>query len=239
MSADAASDAVPVASAPPGGSAPIAAATRTADDLRVSAVLAGALALLGALLGLVWSWWSPPGSAAAVLGDGVFQVIEESENHIAGDGRFLVIATVVGLVAAIVAWFGLRRHRGSLVQVGLAVGGLAGALLTEFVGHLTGGGSFTGKVYRLADGSTQEFTRQLPLSLHMQGLLFVEPALAVLGYGLFVAFAVRDDLGRPDPRRDALRASAGPSVDPGADPQRGRRHGDAPGALQQGDLPPE
>ena len=35
-------------------------------------------------------------------------------------------------------------------------------------------------------------------AVHATGLLFVEPAVAMLVYGMFVAFAKHDDLGRPD-----------------------------------------
>jgi hypothetical protein len=204
-------------------------------DLRFAAVLAGGLAVLGALLGLAWSAWSPTGPAATVFGGGKFEP-NDTEAFVAGDGRFLVIVAAVGLLAGGVAWWRVR-HRGPFVVLGLTVGGLLGALLTELVGHLTGGGSFTGKRYDFADGSVREITLHLPLSLHAQGLLFVEAAAAALVYGLFVAFTVRDDLGRPDPVRDALIASA--SVDAGDHPEDGRGYGDAPRALQEGYLPPQ
>jgi hypothetical protein len=200
-------------------------------DHRYAAVLAGVLLVLGALLGLVWSAWSPPGPRALVLSPGVF-VPDETESFVAGDGRFLAIATIVGLLAGIVAW---RRvvDRGPVVLLALAVGGTAGSVLMALVGHLTGGGTFAGKTNSLID--------QLPLSLHMHGLLFVEPAVACLLYGLCVAFTVPDDLGRPDPVRDRVRPrpEAPMSVGAGAHPQDGWRYGDAAGLPQQGDLPPQ
>jgi hypothetical protein len=183
------------------------------------------LAVLGALLGLVWALWSPPGPRALVLAPGVREP-DETESFIAGDGRFLVIAVIVGLVAGLVAW---RRvhNRGPLTLLALGVGGLLGSLLMEVVGHLTGGGTF--------DGATNTIIDALPLSLHMQGLLFVEPAVAILIFGLFVAFAARDDLGRTDPVRESFAPA---SVRAGDHPQHGWGYGDAPGALQQGNLPP-
>jgi hypothetical protein len=172
-----------------------------------------------------------------VLGGGVFQVIDETENQIAADGRFLVIVSAVGLLAALLTWFVRPGNRGPVVLLGLIVGGLSGAALTDLVGHLTGGGSFSGKTYRLSDGSVQEVTLRLPLSLHMTGLLFVEAALATLLYGVLTAFAAHDDLGRPDPVRDRLRARR--SVHADGEPQHGWGHRDGAGALQQGDLPPQ
>lgn len=199
-------------------------------DVRAALVLAAAVAGLGALLGLVWAAWSPPGPRALVLAPGVRQP-DETESFVAGDGRFLVISVVVGVVTAVVAWRWAAR-RGPWVLAALAVGGLAGSLLMELVGHLTGGGTF--------DGLPNTLIEALPLSLHMQGLLFLEAGAATLVYGMFVAFAVRDDLGRPDPIRESLvPAPASVSVGPGDHPQYGRGYGDAPGALQQRDLPPQ
>lgn len=233
--------AAPEAYAPPAPAAP-----RRPDPapVRAAVSLAVALAVLGALLGLVWSAWSPPGPAAEVLGGGRFAVIDESESAVAGDGRFLVIAAATGLVAALLAWFGLRAVRGAAVLLGLAAGAAGGALLTELVGHLTGGGSFAGRLYDLSDGSRQEVTLHLPLSLHLGGLLAVEPGVVVLVYGLFVAFTAHDDLGRPDPVRELVAPPRPPvppygSVHPGDHPQYGGGHGDAAGPPQQGDLPPQ
>jgi hypothetical protein len=115
--------------------------------------------------------------------------------------------------------------RGPLVVVAMVAGGLAGAALTWWVGYLTGGGTY--------DGRANTTIAHLPLSLHMHGLLAVEPALAALVYGLFAAFAARDDLGRPDPVRARLSVSAGGHPDD----SWGDR--DTAGALQQGDLPPQ
>jgi hypothetical protein len=196
------------------------------DDLRFAAKVAGILVGLGAVLGLVWAFWSPPGPRALVLARGVLEP-DETESFIAGDGRYLVITAVVGLIAALLAWRRVR-NRGPLVLLALGVGGLIGSLLTELVGHLAGGGTF--------NGAPNTIINALPLSLHMQGLLFVEAAVATLVYGLFVAFAARDDLGRRDPVRDSFATA---SVRAGDQPQDGWGYGDAPGALQQSNLPPQ
>ncbi len=240
--------------------APVAPPRRRPDpaDVRVALAAAVTLTLLGALLGLLWSAWSPPGPSAEVLGGGSFAVLDESESAVAGDGRFLVITAATGLLAALLTWFWRRGNRGAAMLFGLSAGAAVGALLTELVGHLSGGGSVSGKVYELTDGSHAEITRHLPLSLHLQGLLVVEPAVVALVYGVLVAFAERDDLGRPDPVRDGVRQErsvlppyppAGPppgyppawpgSVDAGDHAQYGGGDGDAPGAAQQRDLPPQ
>lgn len=218
---------------------------RPADpaDSKAALLLAAALAVAGALLGFAWSAWSPPGPPAEVLRDGRFAVLSENEAAISSDGRFLVIVVSLGLIAALLTWFLRPANRGATVLVGLVVGTAAAALLSELVGHLTGGGSFSGKGYRFSDGTTREITMHLPLSLHMQGLLLVGPAVVALVYGMFVAFAARDDLNRNDPVRDSMLAAkpvpvaAAASVHAGDHPQYGGGYGNAAGPAQQQDLP--
>jgi hypothetical protein len=142
---------------------------------------------------------------------------------VAADGRFLVLTGAVGLLAAVLAWLRVR-HRGPLLLLALIVGGLGGAYLTRYVGYLTGGGNYTGKVNTIIS--------HLPLSLHIPGLVFVEPALAALVYGVLVAFAADDGLGRPDPVRDSLY-----SVGPSDHPEHGWGDRDAAGALQERNFP--
>lgn len=208
-------------------------------DLRVGGVVVLTLGALGAVLGLLWSAWSPPGPRAYVISPGLWQP-DETESFIAGDGRYLVISVVVGILAALVLWQ-RSGNRGPIVIGALTVGCLGGSLLTELVGHLTGGGTFDGKTNTIIDA--------LPVSLHMSGLRFLEAGIAVVVYGMLVAFAARDDLGRTDPIRESLLPTigyAGPppgqpgwSVGPGDQSQYGWGNGNAPGPLQQGDLPPQ
>jgi hypothetical protein len=197
----------------------------TRADLRAAAFVVVALAVVGALLGLAWSGWSGPQQRAFVIAPGKLYPFDEVETMAAADGRYLVLTGIVGLAAGLLAWFRLREHRGPIIALALVIGALAGAALTWWVGHLTDGGTYSGR-----KGST---IAHLPLTLHMHGLLLLEAALAALVYGLFSAFAVRDDLGRDDPVR--TRAS----VQRREQAQRGGGDGDAPGASQQGDLPPQ
>jgi len=185
-------------------------AAETLADARVAMYVMLALAVVGAALGPVWAAWSGPQQRAFVIGPGKLFPFDEVETMAAADGRFLVIVAGVGLLAGLGTWLLRPTHRGPLVLLALGVGGLAGAALTWWTGYLTGGGTRHGE-----PGTT---IAQLPLSLHMPGLLFVEPALAILVYGLFVAFAARDDLGRPDPVRERVVAARHPAQ---ADPAGG------------------
>jgi hypothetical protein len=188
------------------------------SDVRAGVILVAVLAAVGAVLGVLWQWWSPPGPIGLVIVPGAIQP-DETEAFVAGDGRFAVITAAVGLLAGAIAWR-QRQRRGPIVALALGVGGMSGALLTEAVGHLVRGGS--------AAGPAGQLIEHLPLSVHATGLLFVEPATALLVYGLCVAFANSDDLGRPEP--DTSRATG--------EPHPGEPHpGEPTGAPSAGAMP--
>ena len=195
-------------------------------QFRAAAFVTLALAVVGAVLGIVWQAWSPPGPFGIIYGNGTQP--DETETWAAADGRFGLIVAVVGLAAGVAAWL-LRRVRGPYVVLALGAGGIAGALLTEWIGHLLRGAAHTFACY--PPGGRAACTQHLALDLHMAGLRYVEPALAILVYGLLVAFAHHDDLGRPDPVREQL------SVQPADEPEHGWGYGDRPGVPQQGEFP--
>jgi hypothetical protein len=204
---------------------PSAADEGTLADLRVAALLTVVLAVLGAVLGPLWAAWSGKQQRAFVIAPGKLYPFDEVETMAGADGRYLVIVGVVGLLSAIAVWWTKGNNRGPLVLIALGAGGLAGAALTWWTGYLTGGGSY--------DGKTGTTISHLPVSLHMRGLVFVEPALATLLYGLFVAFAARDDLERADPVRERV------SVGAGDEPEHGWGNGDGSGPLEERDFAPQ
>jgi hypothetical protein len=188
--------------------------------VRAGVYLVLALAVLGALLGVLWQWWSPPGPLGYVVAPHAIQP-DETESFIAGDGRFAVICASVGLVAGLVAW--LRTStRGPVMALALGVGGLLGSYLTSVVGHALAGGTGNGK--------TNTLLQHLPLTVHMHGLFLLEATVAVLVYGVCASFAAEDDLGRPEPNA---------SVGVWDQMEHVRGHRDAAGALQQPYLPPQ
>lgn len=215
------------------------------DEVRAALTVVVALLAVGVVLGLLWAWWSPDGPPGGVLKAGTIQ-INESETFAAADGRFAVLTVAVGVIAGISLWFA-RSVRGPLIALALAVGGFLAAEVTAEVGHLVGGGTNHAKVGSLIP--------HLPLSVHLSGLLMFEGAAAVLIYSVIAAFAVHDDLGRPDPTRDALRppvtvagyqpqfaSPASVPVEAGLEQPTGQHaglDGDAAGLPQQHDLPPQ
>jgi hypothetical protein len=203
-------------------------------QLRASGQLIVALAVLGALLGFVWQAWAPPGPAGAVLAQGI--QADETEAFVSGDGKFALMTLLVGLLAGIVAFLvrPLRGARGPYVALALAVGCFLGAALTEWVAYLVRG---TGNGF-VCTAPSGRCISHLPLTVHMHALLLVEAILAVLVYSLFVAFAVDDDLGRPDPTRPVYLPPE-QSVGPQPAVQGAWGDGDGPGPLEQGGLAPE
>lgn len=204
---------------------PPATATRYRTDLRLLLAIILTMSAVGALLGLGWQLWSPPRPAGYVIGPGLVQP-DETEAFVAGDGRYAVIVLASGILAGLFVWFA-RIARGTPAVIALTLGGLAGAGLTALVGHLTGGGTGSGR--------TNTVIGHLPLSVHISGLLLVEAAAAVLVYGFCVSFATDDDLGEADPVRELARASVRPDVEL----QYAGGDGDGSSGLQQGYLPPQ
>lgn len=182
----------------------------------------------GGVLGLIWQWWTPAGPAGYLVAPGQVQP-DETEAFVAGDGRFATIAIAVGILAALIVWFG-RIGRGIPAVLALTVGGLGGAAATAGVGHVI---RRDGNKYPCGSGSL--CIDHLGLSVHAHGLVLVEAAAAALVYGLCVAFAKDDDLNVPDPVRELARSSVGPDVEL----QNSGRHRDRVGDTQQGDLPPQ
>ena len=156
-----------------------------ARDLRVSIGVIVALVAAGIPAGMIWWAWSPRTVGYVFAPHAV--IPDDSEALIASDGRFLVITAAVGLLAAVLVW-SRRSWRGPLVAAGLGVGALAGALVTDLIGRLAGGGHTDGPLHTLI---------KLPVAVRAEGLLLVQPLVALLVYGLAVSFASHDDLGRP------------------------------------------
>jgi hypothetical protein len=182
----------------------------------------GVLAVAGAAAGPVWAAWSHTATRGLVYTKTAI-IPDQTEGFISSDGRFVVITGLIGLVAGLAAW--LRRDvRGPVVAGALALGGVLGALLTDLVGGLAGGGRDTGAV-----GSV--LTR-LPLSVHAQACLLVEAIAALIVYSIGALSAKPDDLGRPDPPVPAL-------VGPAVDLQYAGGDGHAAGAGHEDGLAPQ
>ncbi|MGN6608187.1 MAG: DUF2567 domain-containing protein [Jatrophihabitans sp.] len=233
----------PTAPAHPAPPPPVARPVRdTARDLRRGAVVVAVLTVVGALLGLVWAWWSPPTGAAFKRGsDGVTWLIDENEAAVSADGRFAILTLGLGVLAGGLLYT-RTRLRGPITVTALAIGCLLGTQAMRLVGWLTGGGHDSGPACRIylaqvVDGQCIEHTR---LSVQAPSLYLFGAAAAVLVYGVLVSFAGRDDLGRRDPvrrmllERRAAQFVPAPPWQPGAPPPQGPG---APPSVGQGGQP--
>jgi hypothetical protein len=156
------------------------------------------LAAGGVGLGLIWQAMSPRAKGFVYLPQVV--IPDEKESLVASDGRFLLLTGAAGIVVAGAAW--LRRSaRGPATALALVGGGLLGALLTDLVGRLAGGGHDTGALNSVVT---------LPVRVHARGLLLAEPALAALVCAACALFARRDDLGTDETGRAAKVMSVRP-----------------------------
>lgn len=160
-----------------------------------------AIAAAGALLGLLW-WGLAPRPEGTSLGEGeVFT--GTTEDVFAGEGYFVIMTAVAGLVTGYVAYmvqFPLARRREQDLRLtgllGGVLGAIAGTLLTLWVGT----GLDTPLHRAVAEASPGE-TVTVGLQLNATAFLVAWPFVFVLQYGLLDAISVvRQDLpGRPEP----------------------------------------
>lgn len=97
-------------------------------ELREAAVITVAVALAGALLGLLWVWLAPKVPLVGDLVDDNWVVYfkdTEGEQAIGVDGTFTLLALACGAVSA-AAVFLWRRRGGVPLVIALAVGGSSG-----------------------------------------------------------------------------------------------------------------
>jgi len=177
----------PMTDADPDRPAPSPQPSRPPQPWRPLAWLAAAQLLAGLVAGLVWRLTAPSTVSYLISGeDGkpAFVVPDESESQIAGDGRFVLLSVLLGVVFGLAAWR-LRRLRGPAVLAVLAVAGLLSSVLARAVGELLS----TGSADRQLDAA---FTPQL--SLHSVPALGVQAFVAVLVYTARAGLSADPDL---------------------------------------------
>lgn len=119
------------------GSTVLPAAAEPAPSHRLLDVLTGlytaaVVVLLGAPLGLLWSAVAPH-SHAVVEAGGAYLADAQTEVFIAGDGWFLGLTILAGVLCGVLAWL-VGRSSGPVVVLALAVGGLIAAYVASKVG---------------------------------------------------------------------------------------------------------
>ncbi|WP_017615853.1 hypothetical protein [Nocardiopsis salina] len=218
-----------------------------ARALVIVLVIFAAIAAAGAALGLLW-WGLAPRPEGTSLGDGeVFT--GTTEDVFAGEGYFLIMTAIAGLVSGYAAYmlqFPLARRRVQDLRLPVLLAGVlgsaTGSLLTFWVGT-----SLDGALHRgVAEASPGESVT-VGLQLDATAFLVAWPFVFVLQYGLLDAVSVvRRDLPgspglRPLDRFEHLPAgepdAAGPSAHPG-ETAPGAQGTEQPGDGPE-DAPPE
>jgi len=155
----------------------------------VLAIVGGQI-LLGVLAGLLWLVTAPT-TMSYVLGDttGATLILpSETENQIAGDGRFAAYTALIGIAAGLFAWYGLRRLRGPSGVALVGLGAVASALTAQFVGELLSTGDVLGPAQSVISP---------PLQLHANTLLLLPAFGGLLVYTVLAGLSTDDSLGVP------------------------------------------
>lgn len=166
-------------------------------EVRQAVVTVVAVALSGALLGVLW-WWLAPSVplVGEVAGDKwvVYLKNSEGEQAVGVDGVFTLLALAFGGVSALVVFL-LRRRGGVPLVVALGVGGLLGSVLAWRVGVWLGPAQ---DVIAHAKDVGRGVTFSAPLKLGAKGALLAWSLSAlVVHLGLTGLFGPRDP--EPDP----------------------------------------
>jgi hypothetical protein len=146
------------------------------SELRTGlAVVAGSL-VAAVLVGILWKVIAPL-PHLVTRADGVYLTGGESEVAVAADGWFAICSATAGLICALVVFARMRRARlGPLL--GLAIGGLAGALVAWRLGVALG----PGNLRETAKGLATNTAFDGPLKLSARGVLFAWPLISSVAY---------------------------------------------------------
>ena len=186
----------------------------------VAVSVLAAMAVAGAPLGLLWSWLAPTVPVINAGQNGIVVNDPSPEEYIAADGWFTLIGFGFGLLAAVLIWLVLRRDRGPGLLLGVALGGLAAALVMWQVGRLVGLSSWND--WQGSSTAGQTFDR--PPDLHARGALLVIAFAAVIVTTLLAGWSNDPDLDLPG-------AKPGYGHDLGGDVSSGSPAGPGPTAA--------
>ncbi|MGV9310889.1 ABC transporter permease [Streptomyces sp. NPDC003691] len=184
--------------APPSQEERAARAAERRADLRDAALVTAAVAVLGIALGLLWLWLAP---RVPLISDGkaVFLQDTEGEAAIGADGTFALLGLAFGAVSAAGVFF-LRRRGGVLLVLGLAAGGLLGAVLAWRLGIWLGPATDVAAHAREVGAGV---TFDAPLKMRAYGVLLTWPLAAmVVHLGLTSLFGDREPATDDHPAQD-------------------------------------
>ena len=195
----------------------------TARTLLVALLVAVAVAAFGVPYALIWSAVAPDIPLIRVEG-GVVPASPEPEQMIAGDGWFTFLGLGFGVVAGVATWLIVRRRRGPLVLLGMAIGAVASGVLAGWLGQRIGLSGYGRAVAAAAPGAELSHPPDLRVAaLHwfggvlpdVRGVLLIEAFVAVLVYTLLAGWSRHGSL-RPEPADRQWAAAPGYPGYPGS-----------------------
>ncbi|WP_239004114.1 DUF2567 domain-containing protein [Nocardia panacis] len=105
-----------------------------AREIRAGLFVFGAVVLASALGGALWAWLAPPEQLLVVEAGRGAALTGESAHRFDGVGIYMLIGAVIGALAAAGTWR-WRSMRGPVLQVGLLLGCLLGAVVMAKFGE--------------------------------------------------------------------------------------------------------
>ncbi|RKS09809.1 hypothetical protein DFP74_5554 [Nocardiopsis sp. Huas11] len=205
----------------------------------VGACLFGGVALMGALLGPLWWELVPVRAEGTALGDGeVFT--GASEDVFAGEGYFVVMTAIAGLVTGYIAYmaqFPLARRQEQDLRMVCLIAGLAGSVAATLLTWRIGTALDAPLHAALAAAEPGE-TVEIGLRLRATAFLVAWPFVFVLQYALLdlISAIRRDQPGVTEPAPAPVPAPAhAPAADSdsdfGADSGTDAQGGPGPGQV--------
>lgn len=182
-------------------------------QLRIWAVTAGVVTILGVPAGLLWAWMSPR-VGFVIIRHKAYMVDPESQAPIGTDARFALIGAVLGLACGVVAYWRAGRRNEVPLVVGLVTGGTFGSMIAWALGHRFGLSNFDHLTVTGADNTRVDG----PPSLGAHGVLLLWPLLAVVIFGLLESLdlAGRTFARRSEPPLPAAEDEPTPEAEPAA-----------------------
>jgi hypothetical protein len=164
-----------------------------------------AVVSIGALVGVIWSELSPR-VLVQMTADGPVLANAEPKEYMGADAVFTLLGVAVGVGLGVLCWVVLRRWRGPVVLIALAVGSLMGACLAWQLGRRIGLADYmelrsTAQVgwqfYRPPSMNSGGFIRIFGLPLFPRGALAAQALAAAFTYTMLAGWSKFPGL-RPD-----------------------------------------
>ncbi|HUR73152.1 MAG TPA: hypothetical protein VMZ00_02680 [Sporichthya sp.] len=176
--------------------------------LRPAALTAGLTLLVAPYVGMLWEWIAPAPTYVNLSGE-VYLNNQDSSEFIAADGWFLILALLLGVISAALAYW---RWRGDVAVIAAMSGAsVLASLIAREVGEAFGPAPIQQTALTLADGKTIQGS----ISLASNGILFAWAVGILLTYLSLIGGLERtsDEDEDNDEQSEVEPAWAGPEWD--------------------------